>query len=167
MYALSSIFFLLGLACSEGEDTAQEPDPCAGGGDLSLTLGIGSGGAFIPFSDGDQASLVSAPQGGFGVSVWASSTGVLADNPVDVLLETEINGSLNGSFMNEGVMLYCQPDGTGLLWGVVVGFDPAQYPTTDDLLALDGEMATLLVEVTDAENRVAHGSVEVEIDITN
>jgi hypothetical protein len=63
------------------------------------------------------------------------------------------------------VQLYCQEDGSGLLWGVAVGFDPAIYPTTTDLLALDGGDVELIVTATDSEGDTAEGRVTVELSV--
>ena len=115
--------------------------------------------------------LESAPQGGWGVGVRALTTGIsssVADTPhatSAVLLDTYIDGELVGSFLNETVEVYCQDDGSGLIWGVVVGFDPETYDTNEDLLGLDGQDVQLLVEATDSEGRVATGTVDVLITV--
>ena len=112
-----------------------------------------------------------APQGGFGVPVRALTTGIRSadgDEPhatSEVLLDTYIDGALSGSFLNETVEVYCQDDGAGLIWGVVVGFDPKVWVTADDLLSLDGEEVTLVVVATDPEGREAEGSVDVVISV--
>ena len=72
---------------------------------------------------------------------------------------------LAGSFLNETVEVYCQDDGTGLIWGVVVGVDPEIYDTNEDLLSLNGEAVELLVEATDSEGRQASGTVDVIITV--
>jgi len=140
---------------------------CAGEGASSVALGTGAGEEFIPFADGDVVGMVSAPQGGFGVDVRASTTGLVADDAVRVLLETVIDGEVNGSFLNESVQLYCQDDGSGLLWGVVVGFDSSKYKTNDDLLELDGQVVDLVVTVTDVVGNSESGVSTVEIAVGN
>ena len=121
--------------------------------------------------DGAEVGLESAPQGGWGVGVRAMTTGIGSsdgDTPhatSAVLLDTYLDGELAGSFLNETVEVYCQDDGTGLIWGVVVGFDPETYDTNEDLLSLDGEEVQLLVEATDGAGRVASGTVDVIITV--
>ena len=132
------------MACSnKGTDTGainNIVNGCDSSGEKSVTIGTGAGSDFNPLMDGDSVSLVVAPQGGFGVSVRAQTTGLKADDIVDVLLVTEIDGVQSGDFLNQGVQLYCQEEsGNGLLWGVVVGFDPDTFTSNDDLLALNGD----------------------------
>jgi hypothetical protein len=147
----------------------KDKDPitllCAGEGSTSVQLGTGAGSEFSPIEDGSKVGLDVAPQGGFGVSVRAKTTGLVADDSVSVLLEPYIDGESAGSFLNEAVQLYCQDDGGGLLWGVVVGFDPDTFPTNDDLLALNGELVELVVTITDSSGEVGTGSVTVEIEV--
>lgn len=140
-------------------------DGCLAEGNPSLTIGQGSGSEFNALADGDEVGLDVAPQGGFGVSVRAKSAGLVADDVVDVLLVTEIAGEQVGSFLNEGTMLYCQDDGAGLLWGVVVGFDPDVYTTNEDLLELDGQEVSLGVTAYDVAGNEAEGWVDVVIRV--
>ncbi|MCO4745851.1 MAG: hypothetical protein KC912_13740 [Proteobacteria bacterium] len=153
---LPALLFL--LAGCLGEET------CEPSGTPGLVLGQGAGSEFVPFTEGQGVSLDVAPQGGFGVSVRASTEGVLVGS-VDVLLDTEIDGENVGTFLSTGVPLYCQDDGTGLLWGVVVGFDSSVYSTNDDLLALNGQEVDLVVTATDEEGTAAVGRATVTIEV--
>lgn len=156
---------------------ASEKEPVKAGGSApatvecdpdaspSLIIGQGTGSEFTALEEGQSVGLDVAPQGGYGVSVRAKTTGLSTDGTVDVLLETAINDVESGSFVNEGTNLYCQEDGTGLLWGVVVGFDPDTFPTPDDLIALDGNEALLIVEATDEDGNIASGEVMVTIEV--
>lgn len=170
IWLVAATALLGGIGCG-GEDPPETPTPellgCQTHDSPEIVIGSGTGGIFTPLSDGDEVSLVVAPQGGFGVAVWVQSDGLKTDDSVDVLLETAIDDMVVGSFLNEGISLYCQDDGSGMLWGVVVGFDPGTYSSNDDLLALNGEVVELLVRVTDTEGRVAHGSVDVTIIVSN
>lgn len=148
---------LLLTGCPGEEDCLSDEDP-------ALVLGQGAGSEFSPFESGDGVTLDVAPQGGFGVSVRASTVGVLVGN-VDVLLEVELDGANVGSFLSRGVPLFCQEDGTGLLWGVVVGFDRNVYSSNDDLLALNDEVVDLVVTVTDQEGTSAEGRASVTIEV--
>ena len=162
------MLLLLGLlACTDGPDTDKDPidELCDGQGETSVELGIGAGSEFVPIDDGMRVGLDVAPQGGFGVSVRAKTTGLKADATVSVLLEPFIDEEVSGSFLNEAVQLYCQDDGSGLLWGVVVGFDEDTFPTTDSLLELNGEMVDLSVVVTDSTGKVGTGTARVEIEV--
>jgi len=150
------------------EDSGNEqPDPvtCDPVETPTLLIGQGSAGEFTLLQDGDPVTLDVAPQGGYGVSVRARTTGLSTEGTVDVLLETALEGVNSGSFVNKGTQLYCQDDGTGLLWGVVVGFSQDTFPSPDALLALDGEPATLIVEATDSSGESARGEVEVIIEV--
>ncbi len=159
------------VACVPEEDKPKpepEPEPeisCDPEAAPSLVIGQGQGSAFTPLVEGASVTLDVAPQGGYGVSIRAKTTGLLTDDAVDVLLETEIEGELSGSFVNQGTNLYCQDDNTGLLWGVVVGFDSASFPDPDALIALDGEQATLIVEATDVDGDSARAEVVVIIEV--
>jgi hypothetical protein len=158
------------IACSsKGADTGQAKNAgvdCDGGGSQSVEIGTGAGSEFNALSDGDTVSLVVAPQGGFGVSVRAQTTGLKADDLVDVLLVTEIDGVQSGDYLNESVQLYCQEDsGSGLLWGVVVGFDPDTFTSNDDLLALNGLAVDLVVTIYDANGDEKTGRVTTIIEV--
>ncbi len=156
-------------ACGGGDEPADTgysvEELCAGAGPVSLEIGTGTGDEFFPLEDGDVVGLDVAPQGGFGVSVRVRTHGLVTGQPVGLLLEAERNGVNEGSFYIDSVLLYCQDDGSGLLWGVVVGLDTSIYATNDDLLALDGELIDLVVTATDVEGDVASGRVTVEIDV--
>jgi hypothetical protein len=155
------------LGCTDGPDKDKSPIEllCEGEGEPSVELGIGAGSEFVPIEDGMRVGLDVAPQGGFGVSVRAKTTGLKADATVSVLLEPYIDDAIAGSFLNEAVQLYCQDDGSGLLWGVVVGFDEDTFPTTDALLDLHGAMVDLSVVVTDSTGEVGSGEARVEIEV--
>jgi hypothetical protein len=162
------MLLLLGLlGCIDGPDKDKDPIEllCEGEGEPSVQLGIGAGSLFVPIEDGTKVSLDVAPQGGFGVSVRARTTGLKADATVSVLLEPYLDDEMAGTFLNEAVQLYCQDDGSGLLWGVVVGFDEDTFPTTDALLELNGEIVDLSVVVTDSTGDVAEGRASVEIQV--
>lgn len=153
------------VACGDkGEETGTEEPSCTSTSDASLTIGYGVGEDFTPYESESVVSLSVAPQGGFGVAVRASTSG-LAAGEVAVLLETVIDDELAGSFLNESVTLYCQDDGSGLLWGVVVGFDAATYSSNDDLLSLDGEVVDLVVTATDTQGNSAVGTILVTINV--
>jgi hypothetical protein len=163
-------FILTSCAPDPRDKPTGDPDPvlsCAPGDHDALSLSIGTGQAseFTALGSGDTVTLDVAPQGGYGVSIRAKTAGLNTDSPVEVLLETEINGTLSGSFVNLGTNLYCQDDGKGLLWGVVVGFDSDTFADPDALIALDGESALLIVAATDVEGRTARGEVVVRIEV--
>ena len=158
-----TLLLLVGCGDQE-EETGSDPPSCTSTDDASLTIGYGVGEEFTAYEDGAIVGLSVAPQGGFGVAVRASTSG-LAAGEVSVLLETNIDGELAGSFLNESVTLYCQDDGSGLVWGVVVGFDPETYGSNDDLLSLDGEVVDLVVTATDTEGNSATGITPVTISV--
>ncbi len=169
----STLLLLLAAGCTgadpkQQEDTASEADPCAAGPDPALTIGFPLTGEFTPIEDGAVVGLEAAPQGGFGVSVSAQTTG-LASAPdgvlIDALVETFLDGELSASFLAEEVSLYCQGDGTSLFWGVVVGFDSSEYNSAN-LTDLDGKIADLRVVATDSEGNSAEGELSVELNVT-
>ena len=161
------------VACTPSDgttDTADKTDDteiegCEGGGDITVALGKGAGDEFVEFEDDEEVELQIASQGGFGVGVRLLTSGLVGDEAVDVLLETELEGTVSGSYLAEGARLYCQGGGVGLLWGITVGLDPDQFKDPDDLLALDGESVTLLVEVTDIDGSVGVGSKTVTMQV--
>ena len=171
----TAIMPVLLLSCGGGD--TGETDPCLGGGEASLIIGFGVGGDFNPYEEGALVGLDVAPQGGFGVPVRVRTEGlrVRGDstdtaNPnalyasVNVLLDTYIDGALSASFLNDTAVAYCQEDGSGLMWDLVVGFDADKY-TNDNLIDLHGVEAELVVEATDAEGRSAIASVTVQISL--
>ena len=153
--------------CTGGDgDCTGSPEPdCWADVPPQVAIGQGQGSEFNTLVTGATVGLDVAPQGGFGVSVRLQTVGLRADDIVDVLLETEIDGVLSGSFLNEGSTLYCQEDGSGLVWGIVVGFDPEVFSSNDDLLALSGQVATLRVTVFDAEGHEGTETVDVQIEV--
>jgi hypothetical protein len=168
------------LAClGSKDDTGDSPvdtgptaeELCAGAGEESLVIGTGVGSQFVPMEPDSTMSLDVAPQGGFGVTIRARTTGIRSTNgdlphaPVTVELATYIDGVQSASFLNENVEIYCQDDGTGLLWGVVVGFDPEEYSTTDDLFRLDGVTTALNVITFGGDGDTAEGWVDVVISV--
>ena len=157
----------LSIGCKDGPDTGLGCEPT---GEPSLVVGSGLGGDFYPFEAGQTVGLTSAPQGGFGVGVRAKVSGLVVDEgdgnaPLPVLLETDLDGTLSDSFTNTGATAYCQDDGTGLVWDLVVGFDREKYSSADDLIGLQGANATLRIEATDLEGNVASGEVDVVIEV--
>lgn len=161
---------LTSCAPAPRDKPTEDPDPalsCAPEDHdaLSLTIGTGQASEFNALVPGDAVTLDVAPQGGYGVSIRAKTTGLNTDGPVEVLLETEIEGILSGSFVNLGTNLYCQDDGAGLLWGVVVGFDAETFADPDALITLDGESALLIVAATDVDGHTARGEVMVSIKV--
>jgi len=170
-------FFLLALtfSCStkgDGNDTGLSVEElCRGEGEASLEVGYGTGAEFWAYEAGAEVGLAPAPQGGSGVWIRAKTQGVQAANgdvphaTSAVLLETYIDGVLAGSFLNETVEIYCQEDGSGLLWDVAVGFDPLVYATNDDLIGLNGQEVELFVQATDGSGRVSAGSVDVVVAV--
>ncbi len=167
------IFFACGNPNDDfaGETGFDPADSCEGVGETSLEVGFGVGDEFQVYEDGALVGLDVAPQGGFGVPVRARTKGLrtidgdLPHATSSVLLDTYIDGELAGSFLNETVEVYCQDDGSGLIWGVVVGFDPEIYATNEDLLQLDGQEVMLLVRAMDPEGRTAEGTVDVVISV--
>ncbi|MDP6931826.1 MAG: hypothetical protein QGG40_02875 [Myxococcota bacterium] len=157
--------WLMMLACQGGGDDTGPGYDCAGSGDPTLTIGQGQGSTFVELETGDTVGLDVAPQGGFGVPIRAQTTGLVADEAVDVLLVTEIDGVEVGSFLNQGTNLYCQDDQTGLLWGVVVGFDADVYQTNEDLLELNGQSVDLVVTAYDTDGDEAEGRVTVTVEV--
>jgi hypothetical protein len=164
-FAASLAFGCSAKGADTGDGDSTSPN-CAGTGDKSVAIGTGAGAEFNVLSDGDTAGLVVAPQGGFGVSIRAQTSGLKADDLVDVLLVTEIDGVQSGEYLNQDVQLYCQEDsGKGLLWGVVVGFDPDTFTSNDDLLALDGQEVDLVVTIQDADGDSETGRVTTLIEV--
>ena len=164
--AMLLVTAVLIAACAQQSDTASsiESDSiCDPAEPPSVELGNATGGDFEPLQDGDPSFLVGAPQGGFGVAIRAMTTGLLTDDYVDVNLITEVDGSTTGEFLNEGVNLYCHESGRGLIWGAVVGFDPELFPSTESLGVLYGKYVKLTVEVSDATENTAVGTVSVLI----
>jgi hypothetical protein len=169
-HPLNSLLALLltaAVGCASKDDSAAGDSAaygCAGDGDVELVIGENLvGGQFVTMTTGAIVGVAAAPQGGFGVFVSARTTGLVSDNPVDVLLEVEVEGALLGTYLSEGVQLYCQEDGSGLLWGVAVGFDSKIFQTTTDLLDLDGQQIDLLVSATDVDGETASDQITVEL----
>ena len=158
---------LLAIGCEGDQDTGLG---CAPTGEPTLVVGTGLAGDFYPFESGQTVGLTSAPQGGFGVGVRAKVSGLVVDEgdgnaPLPVVLETELDGTLSDTFTNTGATAYCQDDGSGLVWDLVVGFDRETYQGADDLFGLQGAQATLRIQAIDVEGVTATGEVDVVIEV--
>jgi len=145
------------LHCGPGEDGTAD-DLCNTLAAPTAVLGQGVGGAFLPYEDNEEVGLAVAPQGGFGVTVIVRTTGLVAgsSDAANVQLNVESGGMLVGEFLQENTALTCRDQEIGgEVRGVVVGFDPEVYPTNDELIALDGQVVTLVVTVTDSDGSSA------------
>lgn len=138
---------------------------CAGKGPVEVVLGQGTGADFEPFVAGEDIFITEAPQGGFGVTARASTTGLVTGAAVDVTLSSYLDGEPIGTFEWGYINLYCQDDGSGLLWGAVVPFDPDRFPDREALQELDGETITLELEAVDAAGDVGVGQVDVTVHL--
>jgi len=150
-----------------GDDSG---DGCLGGESPSIEIGTGVGDEFAPLRAGEPVGLTAAPQGGFGVPVRLRTFGlrVATDGEdkaiVEAQLDTFLAGELSASFLNEESVAYCQEDGSGLIDGLVVGFDEEEY-TEQTLVLLDGLEPTLVVTAFDADGRTAEFSLQVVISL--
>lgn len=141
----------------EDTGTTEELDlsACESSGTPEVFLGRGVGGAFNYLEEGAQLGLSAAPQGGFGVSVLVGTRGLQAGDEqvvsADLTADTDAVENAAATFTLEAA-LDCKTDGPdgpqGVIYGVVVGFSSAL--SNSDLLAMNGQPATLTVTVTDA-----------------
>ncbi len=116
--------------------------------------------------------MLVAPQGGFGVPVSVRTEGLLAGIDgsgatygADVEISIGRGGANEGTFYDGGPLGCIAPDEGGLLSGLVAGFDPGIVSTNEDLLALDGQQATVRVVVTDSAGVSAEGSQVVTLRV--
>lgn len=160
---------ILLLACADKDTGDSGPElSCLGEDTPTIELGTGVGDEFAPLAVMAEVGLSPAPQGGFGVPVRLRTTGlrVASDTEdraiVEAQLDTYLGDTLSASFLNQESVAYCQADGTGLMDGLVVGFDEEIY-TSSTLVLLDGETVTLTVIAFDTDGRRAEASIDVVI----
>ena len=67
--------------------------------------------------------------------------------------------------LDEKAFNYCQDDGSGLIWGITVGFDPKEFSTNSELIALDGKAIDLAVTVTDDDGKSCTGEQTVFVQV--
>jgi len=134
---------------------------CAGKGPTSLELGSREAETFEPFAEGDEAEIMTPPQGGYGLGFRARTLGLVTNNVVDLDMETTVSGESLGQFVAEDWFVYCQEDGSGLLWGTATPIDEALFPDDEDLAELDGEEAVMSVTATDSQGDTASGTATV------
>lgn len=141
-------------------------DPCAAADDSFIVLGDASSGGFSAFEDGQTIGVVAAPQGGFGVPLLVRTHGLTAASgaKADVRLVVEFEGERVGDFVLAGAALLCREQG-GLIAGVVAGFDPEEFTSSEDLDVLDGEQVILDVSVTGSTGREASVRQPVTISV--
>ena len=165
---------LLLLAGCPGETPAKESVPgvdlnnCESSDDPEVFLGRGVGGAFESLEEGAQVGLSVAPQGGFGVSVLVGTRGLQAGEGEVVEADlTAVSSAVEGSeaTFSLDAVLHCMDDGPdgvqGVIYGVVVGFSSSL--NNDQLLAMNGQPATLTVVVRDAAG--VEASVDQEVTL--
>ncbi len=161
--AQRACLFLLGvIACDSPED-----DACAAGAPV-LTLGVGVGSDFEPLEDGTHVGVSTAPQGGFGVPVGVRTRGfeIGTETLVEVDVTTELDGASIGQYRIGGVALLCESHAVGgTIPGVIVGFDPAVYPTQQELVGLNGRIVTLKVTVDAPDGTSASEAAGVIVDV--
>ena len=149
----------------EDDETEAENPLCTTEVEAGAFLGKGVGGAFVPFEDQESVSIMVAPQGGFGIGVVMRTEGLLAGSMrfAEVQMLVKINGMNEGRYKTE-MGISCGELG-GRIDNSVFPLDPNKYETNDDLLALDGQEAELLVEITDAEGNSTSTSQFVTIRV--
>lgn len=166
-----------GAACDEEapeksvEDTGPDaPDlsGCDPGSDPEIFFGAGVGGAFELLEPGAEVTLVSAPQGGFGVSVLVGTRGLQAaagERVTAELVSSSDSVPEAGSTFALNATLDCKADAVGgahgVIYGVVVGFSSSL--SNDQLLTLHGTEAELSVSITDALGNAAAGTQAVTL----
>lgn len=139
---------------------------CTTGAAPTVELGHGVDGAFVALAAAESVSIVVAPQGGYGMGVWARTTALEADDDsrATVHVATEIDGAEAGRFV-----LYQQPlpcvGGAGLATTVVLPLDPARYTSHETLLPLDGVAALLVVDIVDSNDAAGHGEQLVTLRV--
>lgn len=149
---------------------ACEPVPDAGcttAAAPTVQLGYGDvDGDFVALADGDDVVITTAPQGGYGVAVWARTTGLEADDDsrTTVIVATEIGGEEAGRFVLYQQPLLCVAE-AGLVTTVVVPLDPERFTGPETLLPLDGAAATLVVDIVDNNDAVGHAEQLVTLRV--
>ncbi|MCC7075197.1 MAG: hypothetical protein IT383_28045 [Deltaproteobacteria bacterium] len=149
---------LLPLACCE-------PDAaCESAAEPTVELGRLGEGDFELLSEGERVPISIAPQGGFGMAVRVRTTGLHAadDTRATVHVATEIDGASVGQYVLYQQALLCAGD-SGSVSTVVVPLDPFVYTTNEQLQALVGLLATLIVDVVDANDVRGHGEAVVTL----
>ncbi len=156
LIVLASLPLLAG--CTQGLCTPSD--------DPTVLLGNGVGGAFEPYEDLQEVTLESAPQGGSGVRVNIETHGLLAGDEQlsDTQLDIIMDGELAGTFLQENTRLLCaDPEIGGRIDGTVAGFDKDEYSSNDALLALNGQVVTLDITVTDEDGNSANTQQDVTV----
>jgi hypothetical protein len=161
---LSFAAVLAGCGSSTEETTTTQTQSCTSDDAGALRIGRSLFGEFAEYQKHEEVTLVAAPQGGFGVAIYIETDGLVANEEVALTLDVLYQGKLYGSFFSEQ-QLFCQESGYGMLWDVVVGFDPAVFPTTDDLIAFNGEVVTLQVMAVDKDGDSATSMVDLTITL--
>jgi len=109
------------LSCGSSEETnTSQTGGCDANETTALRIGHAVFGEFAEYATNDEVTLVAAPQGGFGVAIYIETEGLVANAEVELTLDVLYEGKLYGSFFSEQ-QLFCQENGYGMLWDVVVG----------------------------------------------
>ena len=149
---------------TEETTTTTQTQGCSSDEAGVLRIGKSLFGEFAQYQKLEEVTLVAAPQGGFGVAIYIETEGLVANEEVALTLDVLYQGKLYGTFFSEQ-QLFCQESGYGMLWDVVVGFDPEVFPTTDDLIAFNGEIVSLQVTAEDKDGDSATSTVDLTITL--
>ena len=164
MNALRTAHLMAALLAASALSACDNGD-CTPRGTPLVELGRGTGGVFEPFAEGQEVNLDVAPQGGFGVSIQARTEGI-PTGAVKLKMDSVIDGELAGTWTIESIDLLCQAeDGTGLMWGAVVGLDQEKFKDNDALLALNGKRLTMVVTLTDELGDETIGETTVTVKV--
>jgi hypothetical protein len=150
------------LACTAGKDTAAADsaaaDPCLPGDSPELVIGVGEQ-AYEPLTPGDSATLVHGPQGGYHVTMAIAAR--FMDASGDWLVH--IQGTIGDELAAETwpyVAARCDDDEGRLeAWNMLMIFSQGWEPAD-----LDGQLAAVEMEITDAAGTVVTATTELIID---
>jgi hypothetical protein len=147
MRALGVVALGVMVACS-GDDVVDEgPATCDGGGPLLVEVGSGGQLDFVPFADGDEATLRVDET----IEVQLLTSGLDTTDSVTVSVRTSIGGGTTRDSLNT-FNLVCSDD-TGRGWLGAYPFVPEG--------AVAGDRVLVVATVTDAAGTAASGEVEL------
>lgn len=151
---------LAGLAaCGPANDTTDPTEDtvlCPRADDPTLTLALG-GSDVTPIVDGQDADLVTGPQGGHHIELAFITTGAAEGQN---LLDGELIGTVDGAVVASSlplVDLYCDPaSGEQVARSLLLVFDALPEDVADATLTVDARL-------TDAERRVITATTHLHV----
>ena len=153
----------LGLALTLGcsDPAVTDAGTCGANEPAAVTLGSGTGDAFIPLAAGAPILLEFGSQAGMEFEVAVETTGANPEDVAAIEIELLVDGAPVASSAFGGDALTCSEGRAHTNTATLVDVGP--HPTITTVNDLDRRPATLIARIQAADGILSETSVEVEL----